>query len=79
MTNPILLTHYFTFGQNHHHTIGNTTYDHNIVVTVKAPNTTTARKEFVKIFDDKWAFQYSKKPEMGFFPRGLTPLPKGTI
>lgn len=67
MENP-KLTSYFTFGQGHVHTIDGFTYDKYIVVKITAR---FPRAVMVEWFGNKWAFEYSKQPNMEYFPRGI--------
>ena len=74
MNNPTQ-TYYFTFGQAHAHDIDGIVYDRDIVVEVTAESYGAARKRFMKYFGTEWAFQYTEKPDMHFFPGGITQLP----
>lgn len=65
---------YFTFGQIHTHSVNGVTFDKDIVVEISALSYDNAREIMVAIFGLKWAFQYDKKPDMSFFPRGIYKL-----
>lgn len=59
---------YFTFGQVHRHIYKKQIFDKNVVVYIAGKN---ARKKMFEIFGSVWAFEYDKKPDMKFFPRGI--------
>ena len=64
----ILITRYFTFGQDHVHSVDGFTYDKDIVVMIENEN---PREKMFELFKDKWAFEYSERPDISFFPRGI--------
>ena len=64
-------TSWFTFGQNHTHSVNGLTYDKDIVVEITAKD---PRERMVKVFGNKWSLQYNSKPDMSFFPRGIKKL-----
>ncbi len=68
--------YYFTFGQIHTHSVNGITFDKDIVVEIEAENYGKARQRMVDTFGLVWCFQYKKKPEMEFFPRGVYKLSK---
>lgn len=59
---------YFTFGQTHTHSFNGVTLDKDVVVKITAKNPREKMQEF---FGVKWCFEYDKKPEMQYFPRGI--------
>lgn len=61
-------TSYFTFGQQHTHSVDGFTYDKDIVVKITAE---CPRTRMVDWFGDKWSFEYSNPPNMEYFPRGM--------
>jgi hypothetical protein len=67
---------YFTFGQNHAHRHGNITLDKDIVVctAVQKP-----RELMFERFGAKWSFEYSKLPDMSYFPRGVYDLDESKL
>lgn len=65
---PPKLTSWFTFGQGHVHTVDGFTYDKDIVVKITARQ---PRAVMVEWFGLKWAFEYSKQPDMRYFSRGV--------
>lgn len=67
MENP-KLTSYFTFGQAHIHSVDGFTYDKDVVVKVTAQHPRAVMFEW---FGNKWAFEYSKQPNLAYFPRGV--------
>ena len=64
-------TSYFTFGQQHAHSVGGFTYDKDVVVKITAKD---PRSVMFKNFGAQWSFEYDKEPDMGFFPRGIKEL-----
>lgn len=62
---------YFTFGQNHTHSVNGFTYDKDIVVQIDAKNSNGARTIMFNIFGKKWSMQYEELPDMSYFPRGI--------
>jgi hypothetical protein len=66
--------HYFTFGQNHAHSVSGRTFDKDSVVEIEAADPDAARKIMFDTFGQKWSFQYPEPPDMKYFPRGIIPL-----
>ena len=64
-------TSYFTFGQQHVHSVGGFTYDKDVVVKITAKN---PREVMFNYFNAQWSFEYFKEPDMEFFPRGIKKL-----
>lgn len=69
-----MTTNYFTFGQDHARAVGGMTFDKDIVVSITAEDEDECRKIMFDNFECKWAFQYSKQPDMDWFPRGIVSL-----
>ena len=65
---------YFTFGQIHTHSINGQTLDKDWVVEIETKTREEAREKMFELFGRKWAIQYSKKPTMSFFPKGIIKL-----
>jgi hypothetical protein len=63
--------YYFTFGQIHVHSVNGKTFDKNCVVEIEATSFCAAKTEMLYHFGIKWAMQYTKLPDMSFFPRGI--------
>lgn len=63
--------YWFTFGQQHVHSVDGVTFDKDIVVEIEAEDYESAREKMVELFDLKWAFQYREIPNMDHFPRGI--------
>ena len=61
-------TSWFTFGQCHSHRCGNITLDKDIVIKITSED---PRATMVSLFGDKWCFEYSREPDMKYFPRGI--------
>lgn len=64
-------TSYFTFGQNHVHSINGFTYDKDVVVSITSDNPRTIMFEY---FNSQWGFEYDSEPSMELFPRGIKKL-----
>lgn len=62
------LTSWFTFGQGHIHKRDNFFYDKDVVVKITAR---CPREEMMRLFGREWAFEYSKQPNLIYFPRGV--------
>lgn len=69
-------TSYFTFGQSHFHNINGTVFDKDVVVKITAE---FPREVMFKVFGPKWSMEYSKPPDMSFFPKGIKTLPEVTL
>lgn len=70
-----MTTAYFTFGQNHVHSVGGFTYDKDIVVKITADD---PRQVMFDTFGPKWAMQYEPREItdsfLSSFPRGVKEL-----
>lgn len=70
-----MITQYFTFGQNHAHSVRGFTYDKDVVVKITADD---PRQVMFDTFGRQWAMQYSEHeitPDfMQYFPRGIKEL-----
>jgi len=67
-------TNYFTFGQNHAHSLRGFTYDKDVIVKITAED---PRAVMFENFGRRWAMQYdeSELPELlPYFPRGVKEL-----
>jgi hypothetical protein len=69
----------FTFGQQHVHSVGGFTYDHDVVVVIEADDYGKAREIMFESFKDKWSMQYEEdqlddQRFLEHFPRGLHPF-----
>ena len=64
-------TSYFTFGQQHVHSVCGFTYDKDVVVKITAKN---PRGVMFENFGPRWAFEYSEQPDMVYYPRGIKKL-----
>ena len=64
---------YFTFGQNHAHTVNGFTFDKNVVVKITAPD---PRAVMFETFGQKWAMQYDRLEDVKieYYPRGIREL-----
>ncbi len=69
------MTQYFTFGQDHAHSIRGYTYDKDVIVKITADD---PRKVMFENFGERWGMQYDESeltPEMlSYFPRGIKEL-----
>jgi len=65
------LTSWFTFGQEHVHSVDGRTYDKDVVVKITAYSPETPREIMFRYFGPKWSMEYSKEPNMTLFPRGI--------
>lgn len=71
------MTSFFTFGQNHVHSLNGITFDKDIVVEIEDNE---PRALMFAFFGPKWAMEYDFKPDMDLFPRGCVKLgPDGRI
>lgn len=61
-------TKYFTFGQTHEHILNGIVYDKDVVVQITHHS---PRDVMFENFGMKWGFEYSDKPDMKLFPRGI--------
>ncbi len=61
-------TSYFTFGQQHAHSVSGFTYDKDVVVKITAEE---PRDVMFEYFGDKWGMEYAECPELKYFPRGI--------
>lgn len=67
-----MTTSYFTFGQQHVHSVNGFTYDKDVVVKITAED---PRAVMFETFGPTWAFQYDDAPPpMEYFPRGIKEL-----
>ena len=66
--------YYFTFGQDHTHSVNGYTYDKDVVCVIKAVDAETARDIMRDHFGLKWSFSYYLEPDMNYYPRGLKEL-----
>ncbi len=65
---PRVLTKYFTFGQQHTHSVNGHTMDKDCVIKITAVN---PRLKMHELFVNKWAFEHDEIPEMHYFHRGI--------
>lgn len=65
---------WFTFGQQHVHSVDGVTFDKDLVVEIEAEDYNAAREKMAETFGLKWAFQYDEMPDMDYFPRGIYTL-----
>lgn len=67
---------YLTFGQVHAHRVPGIeeTFDKDCVAEIEAFDDDEARDIAFSTFGPKWAFLYTEKPDMQFFPRGIIKL-----
>lgn len=66
--------YYFTFGQIHVHSVDGITFDKDVVVEIVAKTSNEAREIMIENFGAKWSMEYTKLPDMNFFPRGIIKL-----
>ena len=66
--------YYFTFGQDHIHRVNQQIFDCDTVLEIRSVTYEMARKIMEHNFGQKWAFQYTEKPDMSYFPRGIKRL-----
>lgn len=66
-----MTTSYFTFGQSHAHAHCGFTFDKDVVVKITAEN---PRAVMFSCFGNKWAMEYSERPNMAYFPTGIIRL-----
>lgn len=64
-------TAWFTFGQVHVHSVNGITFDKDIVVEITAED---PRARMIEHFGMVWGFEYDKKPNMEYYPRGIVKL-----
>lgn len=62
---------YFTFGQNHVHSVNGVTFDKDCVVCIDSFD---PRQTMFETFGTKWAMQYDEMPDMRLYPRGVFEL-----
>lgn len=66
---------YFTFGQDHAHSVDGKTFDKDSVVAIEAETEDKARDIMFNTFGAKWSFGYGPTPpKMELFPRGIINL-----
>jgi hypothetical protein len=68
-----MITHWFTFGQSHAHSVNGKTFDKDCVVEIEAED---PRAVMCEHFGDKWAFEYNhlKDLTLDYYPRGIMKL-----
>lgn len=71
MSETLLHTRYFTFGQCHVHSVNGRTFDKDCVVKITHFD---PRQEMFRHFGSKWSMEYTKPPRMELFPRGIIEL-----
>ncbi len=62
---------YFTFGQNHTHSVNGMTWDKDIIVEIEAED---PRKVMFDTFGHFWGHEYDNPPDLRHFPRGVKRL-----
>ncbi len=68
------MTQYFTFGQDHVHSVAGFTYDKDVIVKITADD---PRQVMFDTFGPKWAMQYNEnelQDLLPYFPRGVKEL-----
>jgi hypothetical protein len=63
--------YYFTFGQDHVHNVLGLTFNKDTVLCVHCASYSIARELAFRLFDDKWAFQYTEGLNLTYFPQGV--------
>lgn len=66
-----MITNYFTFGQQHTHSVNGITWDKDCVVKITAQD---PRQVMFDTFGVRWAMHYDQPPNMEHFPRGIIEL-----
>jgi len=64
-------TAYFTFGQDHIHTVNGRVFDKDTIVEISSPS---PRDTMFEIFGCKWSMQYNIPPDLKHFPKGIIKL-----
>jgi len=62
---------WFTFGQNHVHSISGFTFDKDVVVCITAQE---PRRTAFDLFGDQWSMHYDDCPDLSLYPRGVKHL-----
>lgn len=71
MSETLLHTRWFTFGQCHVHSVNGKTFDKDCVVKITHMD---PRQEMFRYFGPKWSMEYDQEPNMEHFPRGVFEL-----
>lgn len=58
-------TRWYTFGQNHVHSVNGRTFDKNTVVKITSPR--DPRDVMINHFGMRWSMEYDEEPDMKFF------------
>jgi len=70
------MTHktYITFGQGHHHTIGEQIFDKDCVAVIESEGPKQGREKAFEMFDKYFCFEYPQaywnESKLRYFPRG---------
>jgi hypothetical protein len=73
------VNYYFTFGQDHVHSIDGFTFDKDVVVAIEAETSEEATRIMFDAFGRKWSMQYDHTPNLKFFPRGIKHFGKSNV
>lgn len=65
-----MTTRYFTFGQNHIHTIDGVVFDRDVVVKITAADEAACREKMFATFGRQWCGCYQDPREPRWYPRG---------
>lgn len=66
-----MIRRWFTFGQNHAHSVNGKTFDKDVVVEIEAVD---PRAIMVELFGHKWSKEYETLPDLRLFPKGVVTL-----
>lgn len=71
---------FFTFGQEHAHSVNGKTFDKDCVCVIEAEDEGAARDKAFEVFGPKFCFSYPEakwdESSMSYFPRGYINLEK---